>query len=329
MFYFIDNDSTNPSYNLALEQTIFDRLDRRHSYCMLWQNHNAVIVGRNQNTQAEINQPFVDAHGISVVRRHTGGGAVYHDLGNVNFTFITDADAGGELDFKRFCAFIQEALRSLGVPAEISGRNDIVVNGQKISGNAQYIRQSRVMHHGTLLYDSDLGVLSDALIANAKIESRGIKSVRSRVTNIRPYMASDMPVQEFIAALRSRLVADLGMQDYALTAEDTAAAQKLDADVYSRWDWNYGASPPHNVRKSRFVEGCGTVEAYIEADGGKIASITFYGDFFGSEEAASLGAKLAGHRLERGDLSALLPSLAVSRYFHNMDEQTFLSLLLD
>jgi len=165
--FYIESKKTAPCYNLALEQYVFDSLNRTAgssvcNYFMLWQNYNSVIVGKNQNTSTEINISFVNAHNINVARRLSGGGAVYHDLGNINFTFITDSGADKTIDFAVLCKPIQNALLSFGVPVEISGRNDMTIQGKKISGNACYIKHGRVMYHGTLLYDSDLDMLSNA-----------------------------------------------------------------------------------------------------------------------------------------------------------------------
>ena len=325
MFYYIENDNTSPYYNLALEQAVFDRLDRRHSYCMLWQNHNAVIIGKHQITAAEVNQPFIDSRGISVVRRLSGGGAVYHDLGNINFTFITDTNTDASVNFAAFCRPIQEALVSFGVPAVISGRNDMTVNEKKISGNAQYSRENRVMHHGTLLYDSDLTVLSQALSGGTKVESAGIASVQSRVTNIRPYMHTDMPTDQFRAALRDHLFSALDMQAYSLSAEDTAATEALCDQIYSQWNWNYGASPPYNVRKSRRVEGCGTVEVLLNVGKeGIIENAAFYGDFFSVNDPSILATNLVGCRFEREELAKKV----TVTYFHGMEAADLLALLV-
>ena len=330
MFCYIENASTNPYFNLALEQVIFDRLDRRRDYCMLWQNSSAVIVGRHQNTAAEINQAVVNDCGAAVVRRLSGGGAVYHDEGNINFTFITNAGAQNAIDFTPFCRHIQKALRTFGVPAEISGRNDITIDGKKISGNAQYLKQGRVMHHGTLLYDTGMDTLDSILFANGKIQSKGIPSVRSRVTNIRPYMKIDMPADHFRAALKEELITALSMDEYTLTTEDTAAAEMLRDEVYSRWEWNYGSSPPYNARKSRRFEGCGTIEVLMEiANGGIIVNIAFFGDFFSSEDPSGLSAVLTGCHLERSELSSILQKIDISRYFHKIEAESLLSLLVN
>jgi len=329
--YYIESSKTDPHYNLALEQFVFDSLDRSHTYFMLWQNHNSVIAGKNQNTSAEINASFVNAHNISVVRRLSGGGAVYHDMGNINFTFITDADQKDGIEFALFCEPIQKALISLGVPVEITGRNDMTVEGKKISGNARYIRQGRVMHHGTLLYDSNLDMLSGALnVTNDKIESKAIKSVRSRVTNIRPFMKNDMFVKEFFSSLKEFMFNLSNMQEYRLSAEEEAEVEKLKESVYSQWSWNYGASPPYNVRKTRRIENCGTIEILIDVEKeGVIKNISFYGDFFSNNDLNELSALLTGHHLDYDELTGVLKDTDISSFFYNLDMKGFLSVLFE
>ena len=331
MNYYIESRNTDPRRNLALEQFVFDSLDRSHRYFMLWQNYNSIIVGKHQNTPAEINASFVNAHNISIVRRLSGGGAVYHDMGNLNYTFITDAGTDNAIDFAAFCLPIQKALVSFGVPAEISGRNDMTVEGKKISGNAQYIREGRVMHHGTLLYDSDLMMLSKALnVTNDKIESKGIKSVKSRVANIRPCMKTDMPISGFWAALKQYMFAAFDMKEYGLSAGEDAEVERLSEQRYSQWSWNYGESPPHNIRKTRRVEGCGRFEILLDvAKGGVINNIAFYGDFLGNDDPALLGEILKGHRLEYRELVDVIKGMDISRYFHNLDTDGFLLLLFE
>ena len=180
---FIESDCHDPYFNLAMEQYVFDRLPREEDYFMLWPNENTIVVGKYQNTAAEVNASFVREHKIPVARRLSGGGAVYHDLGNINYTFITDAQKGSRLNFEKFCRPLVRVLQSLGVPAQVSGRNDVTIEGMKCSGSSQYIREGRIMHHGTILFDSDLDVLGKALIVpEDKIVSKGVASVRSRVT---------------------------------------------------------------------------------------------------------------------------------------------------
>ena len=331
MFYYIESANIDPCYNLALEQFVFDSLDRSHNYFMLWQNHNSVIVGKNQNTIAEINQAAVSEHNINVVRRLSGGGAVYHDLGNLNFTFITDAGAEKGIDFSSFCLHIQKALLALGVPAEITGRNDITVEGKKISGNAQYVKQGRVMHHGTLLYDSNLDMLSKVLnVTSDKIESKGIKSIKSRVANIRPYMRYDLPTNNFLAVFKNFMIADFNLQEFPLTGEHNTAVEEIKDKIYSQWSWNYGASPAYNIRKTRRIEGCGKIDIFLDVGKqGLINGISFYGDFFGEKDCGELSDMLKGRHLEFNELKAVLSGIDISRYFFGLGIKDFLALLLE
>jgi len=331
MNYYIESKSNDPEFNLALEQFIFDSLDRNNNFFMLWQNDNSIIVGKYQNTIEEINLSYVKAHNIKTVRRLSGGGAVYHDLGNLNFSFFTDADNDNKINFKAFCAAVQNMLIELGVPAEISGRNDITIDGCKISGNAQYIKQGRVMHHGTLLYDSDLDMLSKALnVSNDKIESKGIKSVRSRVTNIKNYIKNEMPVSEFKIKLKNHFFKEFNLIEYNLSEEETKKAAELKERIYSRWDWNYGSSPPYNIKKSRKIEGCGNIEILIDVKkDGIINDIIFFGDFFCNDEPAELIKIITGGRYEYSEVSEKLKKIDVSGYFYNLNNEAFLKLLFE
>jgi len=329
MVYYLESANTNPYHNLALEQFVFDKLEREHSYFMLWQNRSSVIVGKHQNTQEEINAGFVKEKNIFVARRLSGGGAVYHDLGNLNFTYITDADKTGGIDFSVFCKPICEALGALGAPVEISGRNDMTVEGKKFSGNAQYIKEGRVMHHGTILYDTDLSMLSRVLRPGEdKIESRGIKSVESRVSNIRPYVKTDMSVTEFWTAVKSYMIGAFNMKELTLNTEQYAAVEELSEKVYSQWKWNYGNSPPYTVRKARRIEGCGRIEILLDIGReGIIKNAAFFGDFFAKEDPAALGEILIGHHLDFPELKTLFDQVDAARYFHGLDSVTLLDLL--
>lgn len=326
---YIYSDSTDPCWNLALEQYVFDRLDPAFAYFMLWQNKNAIIVGKNQNTAAEINAAYVRANGIQVVRRLSGGGAVYHDLGNLNFTFIADSKSSG-FDFSTFCGPVIQALGRLGVRAELSGRNDMTIGGKKFSGNSMYKKHGRVMHHGTIMYDSDLQVLANALqVPKDKIESKGIQSVSSRVTNIKPHMPEDLPVQSFITALRDLMFAAYKMEPYTLTEEDRACIQQLRDERYSRWEWNFGASPKYSIQKERRFPGCGKIEVGMEVRQGIITGLQFHGDFFGNGDLGELVEVLQGKRLQETDITAAIQKLDIKEYFHNLHQEDFIGLMLE
>ena len=202
--HYLETGSTDPAYNLAFEEYVLThRMDG--DYLILWQNDNTVVVGQNQNTAAEINRAFVEEHHINVVRRGTGGGAVYHDLGNLNYSFINDVGDDG-ISIRRFTQPVVAALRSLGLNAEASGRNDILVEGRKVSGTAQRVYKTRILHHGTLLFDSDPDMVAGALnVDPEKFRSKGRKSVRSRIGNIRSFLKQDMTLQDFWAHLRVSL----------------------------------------------------------------------------------------------------------------------------
>ncbi len=327
MLSYLDLTTTDPAFNLAAEEYVFDRLPKDRMYVMLWRNDNAIIIGKHQNTHAQINETFVREHGIRVVRRLSGGGAVYHDLGNLNFTIIADAQAS-TLDFGRFCGIIVRALARLGVAAEINGRNDMTIDGKKFSGNAQYLRAGRVMHHGTLLFDSDMGVLSQALqVDEEKIRAKGVKSVRSRVTNIRPYLQQDITLDVFRQTLLLSILEEYPGEAYTFTQDDLAAIHAIRQTRYDTWDWNWGQSPACTVCKRRRFEGCGTVEAYMTLTHGRIESIDFRGDFFSVQEPAVLAQRLTGCRPDLESLAPVLQDVPVDTFFQGLTGEALLSLL--
>lgn len=327
---YLDLQTTDPAFNLAAEEYVFDHLPRDRSYCMLWQNDNAIIIGKHQNTLAEINLPFVEQRGIRVVRRLSGGGAVYHDMGNLNFTFITDAGDAEKLDFRLFCQPVVQALARMGVQAEINGRNDMTIDGKKFSGNSQYLREGRVMHHGTLLFDSDLTVVSQALqVDPAKIQAKGIQSVRSRVTNVRPYLPQDEPLPRFRQLLLQEIIRENGGTPYTFTPDDLAVIQQLKERRYDRWEWNFGESPACTLHKKQRVEGCGSVEAFLEVTKGLISGVSFRGDFFSVREPEELAQRLLGLRPERRAYQAALDGVDAGLYFSGLSTEQLIDLLCE
>ncbi len=325
---FINVKTTDPYFNLALEQYVFDCLPRENEYFLLWQNDNAIIVGKHQNTEAEICREYVEAKKIRVVRRLSGGGAVYHDLGNLNFTFITD-DGKKAFDFGRFCRPVIKALKKMGVKAELNGRNDMTIDGRKFSGNSQYFRGGRVMHHGTLMYDSDLSAVESALRVSAeKIQSKGVKSVRSRVANIRPCVAEDVDVEEFRRLLIAHLSEELPLQPFELTQQDIEQIETLARHRYRTWEWNYGNSPACTVEKSRRFEGCGNIQLRLTVKKGVIEGFDVYGDYFGNGDKRQLATALCGVALQRDAVCGALSSLDISEYFNHLTAEQFIGLLL-
>ncbi len=327
--YYIESSSTDPYLNLALEQYVFDCMDQESDYCMLWQNDNAVVVGKHQNTFAEIDRTYVDEHSVKVARRLSGGGAVYHDLGNVNFTFISRDNSRDNFDFATFCRPVIKALGSLGVKAQLNGRNDISIEGKKFSGNSQYMKRDRVMHHGTIMFDSDLDVVQKVLnVPKDKLESKGFKSVKSRVTNVRPYLKHDLTTQEFIKILREFLHQEYGLRPYHLPEAGWNEVQKLRDNVYARWKWNYGESPRFSIVKERRVENCGKIQVHMDVADGIITRIAFYGDYFGNGDSSEVAKRLCGRRLEEHVLEKALQGANLGHYFSQMDIRTFLNILL-
>ena len=244
--HYLETGSRDPAYNLAFEETVLRRRTEG-DYLLLWQNDNTIVIGQNQNAEAEIDRAFVEAHGIRVVRRTTGGGAVYHDLGNLNYSFITDAGDAERMTMERFTRPVVEALRGLGLQAEASGRNDILVEGRKVSGTAQRLLRDRILHHGTLLFDADPHMVAGALNADpAKFQSKSAKSVRSRIGNIRSFLKKDMDLPAFWAYLKDALAGD-GLAPDRLTAQELEAAEELRREKYATWEWTFGRSPRYSM----------------------------------------------------------------------------------
>ena len=324
MFY-LESPSRDPYFNLALEEYVFERMDKSKSYFMLWQNDNTIVVGKYQNTAEEIDQAYVDAHGIRVARRLSGGGAVYHDKGNLNFTFIVDrADAPG-LNFKIFVEPVIQALARFGVHAAFTGRNDLTIDGMKFSGNAQYARRGRLLHHGCIMLDSNLTSVADALrVKEAKFASKAVKSVRSRVTTINAHAPAPISMEDFKGALKECAMASGALEPYTLTEEDLAAVRKLRDEKYATWAWNYGCSPAYDMRREMKFPA-GLVTAHLSAEGGKIKAVRFYGDFFGGElgelEGAMAGLPLDGH------LTEALEALRVGDYMSGITAEELSRLL--
>lgn len=323
---FFESKSTDPYYNLALEEYFLTRLDRTQDYFLLWQNDRAVIVGRYQNTIEEIDGAFVREQGIRVARRLSGGGAVYHDLGNLNYTFIVDDDRAERFHFQFFSEPLLAALRQLGVQAQCTGRNDVTIDGKKISGSAQYVRDGRLLHHGCILLDCDAGTLARALRPGTdKIASKSIKSVRSRVTSINEHLQAPISMDRFKAVLLEQVFAAGDPSFATLLPADRQEIRRLRDEKYATWAWNYGQSPRCDVEKKRRF-AFGEVSLQLQLSQGVIEDIRIYGDFFGRFPLASLEAMLRGKRLTPEDLQSLA-DVDLSAYVSGLTWPAFLALL--
>lgn len=326
----IRDKSTDPYWNLAAEEYLLTAKDE--PIFRLWRNERAVIVGRNQNTPAEINRDFVESNGIAVVRRMTGGGAVFHDLGNVNYTFIDlkGEDEYGRSMFRRFSQPIVDALAKLGVEAHIEGRNDLTVDGMKISGTAMCVHRGRLLHHGTLLFSAKMDDLTQALLPRPeKYAGRGVASVRSRVTNISQHLREPMSVGQFLDFLYD-FVGSTGTP-YEYSAEDIAAIDVLARDKYRRDEWNYGAAATAGAGRISAVRKfpAGLFEIYAVIKEGCIAQLEIKGDYFFRKPTEEFCKALEGVDFTREKVADFLACLPLDDYFCGVSEDEILGLLFD
>lgn len=317
----------SPYFNLATEEYLLTQT--KEEVFMLWQNANAIIIGRHQNTLAEINQPFVEENKIMVARRLTGGGAVFHDLGNLNFSFIRNiAPEEKEINFVKFLQPIVDALQSLGVPAAFSGRNDLVVHDKKISGNAMVYYGNRVLEHGTLLFSTVQHNLAQALKVDPdKFNDKAVKSVRSRVTNISEHLPKPMTVMEFKDYLMDFILKQQpGTTIEPLTPQEESCIQKRADEKFSTWEWNYGASPKYAIERKVRTKG-GTVQIGMDVKNGIIADLRIYGDFFSQKNPDELAQMFIRQPHTEERIRKVLQSIRVEDYLSGVSSEEMLGLL--
>lgn len=326
---FIDNQGiTDPRINLAIEEYCLKNLDPEQTYLLFYINEPSIIIGKNQNTIEEINTKYVEDQGLHVVRRLSGGGAVYHDLGNLNFSFITKDDGDSFHNFKKFTEPVTRALKRLGVDAELSGRNDILAEGRKISGNAQFSTRGRMFSHGTLLFDSEMeNVVSALKVKKDKIESKGIKSIRSRVANISEFLEEKITIEQFREIiLRYIFDTDGEIPQYKLTESDWEKITELSKERYQNWNWNYGKSPAFNLQHSnRFP--IGQIDVRLEVHKGRIENCKIFGDFFGVGNVEDIENRLKGQQYDRSSIEMAFRDVDIKHYFGNVEKDQFIELL--
>jgi lipoate-protein ligase A len=325
----IVNTNTDPTINLALEEYCVRNLDvENEMYILFYVNQPSIIIGKHQNSIEEINKEYVDAKGIKVVRRISGGGAVYHDFGNLNFSFITKYSPEFFHNFEKFTKPVVETLREMGVNAELGGRNDISVDGRKISGNAQFTNLKSMFSHGTLLFNSHIEDVVQALNVKAdKIESKGIKSVRSRVANITEFLKEEMSIEEFREKITMNVFKEFtNVPTYELSEEEWKEVYRLSDSKYKTWEWNFGRSPEFNIQKvNRF--DFGQVDARIFVKDGKIKNIKFFGDFLGYGDSEEVEKKLEGIVYKEEEVFNALKDTDLKYYFGNIESTDFVKFI--
>lgn len=327
---YIVNTSNDPAYNVALEAYAFQKLTDIDEIFILWINEPAIIIGRHQNTIQEINKEFIDKNGIHVVRRLSGGGAVYHDLNNLNYTIISNNTQEGAFDFQTFSKPVIDTLAKLGVKAEFTGRNDLEINGQKFAGNAQAYYKDRMMHHGCLLFDVDMSVLGQALkVSKDKIESKGIKSVRARVTNIVDHLSDKITVQEFSDAILAQMKEEYPeMDEYVLSDAELSEIQAMRDNQFATWDWTYGKAPEYTIERGvRYPAG--KITTYANVENSTIKSVKIFGDFFGVKPVDDIEKMLEGVRYDYKDVLAALKTVDTSQYFSRMTPEEITKAIVD
>ena len=320
----IGSPYTDPFFNLAAEEVLLK--NRTEDYFLLYRNRPSIVVGKHQNTLAEINMSFIEKKGFTVARRISGGGTVFHDLGNVNFAFITSGREGELVDYKKHTRPVIEALKGIGLDVKLGKRNELLLGEKKISGTASHVFKQRVLHHGTLLFSSEMNNLSQALkIKPGKFEDRAVKSVRSEVTNIRDHLTEILEVDTFQQLLFQSIMQSMkGALPYQYSKNDLDEIRKLKESKFSSWDWNFGYSPPYHFSKTlRF--GNGEMVLHMNVERGIIQEVRIYGDFLGSKDISGLENIFLGAIHDPQTVRMRLSDLEVEDYISGLDNELFLS----
>ena len=328
---YLETHSLDPTWNLAFEEYCLKELQQFDRILLLWQNANAIIIGHYQNTENEVNLDAARNYGAQIVRRSSGGGTVYHDMGNLNYSLIYPIDGLNKQKTAVYAAPIVKALQKIGVPVESQGRNDLTLEGKKVSGIAQRIQKGRLLHHGTLLFDSDLDILESVLhVDTGKVMSKGIASVRSRVTNIKNYLPEGTieDVHAFWQALLEAISEDTELIHFQPTPEMLAEIKALQESKYQSWDWNFGRAPAFEYNNSKRLPG-GKLEIHVNVKKGIIQDIKITGDFMGVMDLDDLESALRNTKFTVKDVRQVLISFDLSPFLGSISDEEFLECLFD
>ncbi len=319
----IHQTSTNPYFNIATEEYLLKNFTE--DIFLTYRNEPSVIVGKHQNTLAEINLEFVNGKELPVIRRLSGGGTVYHDLGNVNYTFITNGSEGNLVDFKKHTQPIIDVLQALGVGAQIGGKNDIRVGDKKISGNAEHIYKNRVLHHGTLLFNSNLDELNESIKVNPNTYTdKAVKSIRSHVANISEYLKCEISIHDFILSISSHIKNQFAnTKDYELSIAEINAINQLIETKYSTWDWNFGYSPSY-ILNNHIAINNRVLKIQLKVDKGFISQLTLSGNLIMDERIEELEQLLIGCSHNLDEISSSISKIDLNDYIDQISSDQFL-----
>ncbi len=314
---YIKRTDTNPYFNIAAEEYVLKNFSE--DCFMLWRNEASVIVGKHQNSLAEINLDFIEINNIPVVRRISGGGAVFHDLGNLNFTFIKNAIPEKLVDFRKYTDPIIAALASMGINAHFGSRNELSINGKKISGNAEHVYHNRVLHHGTLLFETKLNMLSEALNADqSKFEDKAVKSIRSQVSNISEYLSKPISIMKFEKMIYEHVLkSDNQAKFHKFNAQDIKNINELVNSKYARWDWNYAYSPKYNFNK-KVETKVGCINFNLDIKNGIIRKIELKSDTIDHQSLKNIEKLLIGKLHRKEKIEIILKQKKFQNYFKNI-----------
>lgn len=301
---FIISPNNDPAFNLAAEEVFMKK--HKENILFFYINNPSIIVGKHQNTLAEINLQYLEENRIPVYRRLSGGGTVYHDQGNINYCLIENGEPGKLVDFVRATTPVVKALRKTGIDARHGKRNELLVGHKKISGNACHVFKNRTMHHGTLLYNADLSHLTEALKVNQNhFNDKAVKSVRSEVINIASIHPEISSPENFMETIGSELKNNYKAQEYHFSHEDLEEIKKLQVEKYNTWEWNYGYSPAYEFSK-RYRSNNYTFFSKIKVEKGSISHIEFKTNHPEKEKIESAAQNLVGMVHEKNRIREML-----------------------